>query len=110
MLRFVDKRQILDAGYWILDENSAALIQHLASNVSLNRQIGKPLTINTNAPEKMMSKQQLQSSNSIQAMQPLATNEISASRPPPSASTPPSSLVKPGPKKSGINFLKIVTP
>jgi len=32
-VRFVDKRQIPDAGYWILDENSAALIQHLASSI-----------------------------------------------------------------------------
>jgi len=43
LIRFVDKRQILDAGYWILDENSAAFIQHLASSIqyrvalSLNR-------------------------------------------------------------------------
>jgi len=34
-IRFVDKRQILDAGYWILDENSAALIQHLASMIRI---------------------------------------------------------------------------
>jgi len=33
LIRFIDKQQILDAGYWILDENSAALIQHLASSI-----------------------------------------------------------------------------